>query len=756
MANNNNEFIPISISTTNIQLTNNGYKIPEGFNDSRQPGELVSLFDYNSNVIFSKFSPLTDYNGFLKFGPKQPFVTVNPNTYKQGLNGLKKYESRSFPIGSAPQDVVRLTKWSLTGDGVVFHTKQLLLQGLNPYNETKLYNPLMPILGASSIASFGLIPTPYRHIEPSIGGLLGAFGLGRIATAFNLDKPSFPAGTTGATNPNVLSKNSYNGQKGLLRAVTSTAGYNSILQKWQTSNLSTKFNLKNFFKSNTLFGAFSSLTQPASTIYKADEGMYGLMLNSTKLLPPTGINISDGDKSVYQMWYAGGYNTNEIRKGSESSVRSKLYKTYNNTYRLLTLKGESKYGFVVPYPKLYNKDVGLTDEQKIGEPAKYGNSVGAKISPDQDFKNSEMLVNYTLYIQDTEKYESKFNDPSNQSVQKIEENLKSVLSKLDKNAGYHINEYVTVQQFNTQTKGHDHISKDSRISTKYGLSDHHAIKNGYLERFTNQLTIDEVGGRRNLGFGASYTEDKINMRGPITGTNDPLNPYDPYMEDVIAFYFYDIVNRVTLPFRATIKGINETLNGEWNDINYLGRADKIYTYKGFSRSLSFSFTIHVGSIKELLPTWQRINYLCGLVKPSNYTGGTGAYSNFSRFIIPPLLQITIGDLYHDQPGLITSIGMSIPDDASWETLNETGVNNFDTNQDWNYLNGNIVLKNSLGKYGQFPRTVDLTLSMNLLEKEKSIMGGAQFGSSYRDSNYTNISSSGKFSEKLITSNNKIV
>ena len=62
----------------------------------------------------------------------------------------------------------------------------------------------------------------------------------------------------------------------------------------------------------------------------------------------------------------------------------------------------------------------------------------------------------------------------------------------------------------------------------------------------------------------------------------------------------------------------------------------------------------------------------------------------------------------------------------------------------------------MGKYGQFPRTVDLTLSMNLLEKEKSIMGGAQFGSSYRDSNYTNISSSGKFSEKLITSNNKIV
>ena len=35
-----------------------------------------------------------------------------------------------------------------------------------------------------------------------------------------------------------------------------------------------------------------------------------------------------------------------------------------------------------------------------------------------------------------------------------------------------------------------------------------------------------------------------------------------------------------------------------------------------------------------------------------------------------MFMLTIGDLYKFQPIVITSLNVNIPDDASWETLNE--------------------------------------------------------------------------------------
>jgi hypothetical protein len=179
----------------------------------------------------------------------------------------------------------------------------------------------------------------------------------------------------------------------------------------------------------------------------------------------------------------------------------------------------------------------------------------------------------------------------------------------------------------------------------------------------------------------------------------------------------------------------------------MGRADKLYTYKGFTRALSFNFIVNISSIKEFSSTWQRINYFMGLVKPANYTSKNNSNLNdFSRFIIPPLIKFTIGDMYFEQPAVITSIAFSVPEDASWETLNE----NYSKENDWKYLNNVIQLNNTKNKYGQLPRTIDLSVSMNLLEKEKPIVGGAQFGSSYRSGeNYSGIVNEGSFSSKLL-------
>ena len=278
--------------------------------------------------------------------------------------------------------------------------------------------------------------------------------------------------------------------------------------------------------------------------------------------------------------------------------------------------------------------------------------------------------------------------------------------------------------------GVQNLTKDQTTENKYTYS--------YEE--SDQLLdgLDKPGKRSqyNKKFSGTGLSDEINRLTILnkdkqisdeTGV-DGWTQYDPYQDDLIAFYFYDMVNEKHIPFRASITGINDSFQAEWTNYEYIGRADKLYTYKGFSRSLSFSFRVIANSIKELFPMWKRVNYLCGLTMPADYTTANsqdGGSQN--EFIIPPFVLLTIGDMYKEQPVLINRVGLNIPDGTSWETLSESNKN------DWNYLNNIITWSGSQGKYAQFPREVEISLDLSLLQKERAITGAANFGHSVRNS-----------------------
>jgi hypothetical protein len=95
-------------------------------------------------------------------------------------------------------------------------------------------------------------------------------------------------------------------------------------------------------------------------------------------------------------------------------------------------------------------------------------------------------------------------------------------------------------------------------------------------------------------------------------------------------------------------------------------------------------------------------------------------------MIPPLVRFTIGDIYKNQPGVIKSIGLNIPENCVLETVSEETSATFD----WTYLNGRIQWADSIGKVAQFPRECELNLSMDLLEKERPVVGGTNFGDYY--------------------------
>jgi len=749
MANLNNLESPAPLSTTNTQIIGAGYTLPSGFNNLRQPGELSVLYAQNSDAIYNKYKLETNNSGLLRFGPKQPFITVNPNNARKGVNGLKRYESRALPVGSALQDVVRISKFSVSGNGIIFLGKQLILQGLNSFNETKLYNPLMPILASTSIASFGLITPPTRHIEPNLGGVLGALGLGAVSNALGLNKPTPPKGTVGA---GALPINAGDGGKGLIRGSTASQANKNFQSKWQgSSKKGFSFGLSaigDFFKANTLFGAFSVVKQPLNETYNVSEGSYGTMLGSRGKFDYYGSNGTAykwGD-NFYQRWDAGANSGNakeSIKKNGETSApdSSKKIFIFNKT---------------VPFTSNYFGVPLGYDSKDVNRYRKYGDNVGIipirKEGNPSVYTYSDILSIYKVYLNtDIEsivstKQSTKFTDKNSTAVKDIEDNLKQVIDNII-SAGYKFKGETNYDLINPQfsdatLKGYDYINKLTKNpnAQKQKVNSLNYNKGAYLTKFKNDKRKQLLDDPKGKGFSGAKYSDKINELTVLSGNNFEKE-YSKEDSDLIKFYFHDLVNDKYIPFRATVTGLNENLNADWTAIEYIGRADKLQSYKGFSRTLSFKFNVVANSIKELLPMWQRINYLVGLTKPANYTSGNqNSPSNiYSKFIIPPLVKFTIGDIYKNQPGVIKSIGMNIPDNCVWETLSEEYAQ-IDGNN-WNYLNGKIQWTDSKGKYAQFPRECELNLSMDLLEKERPVVGGSNFGDAWRvldsNGNYVN-------------------
>lgn len=748
MANQNN--INGVITTTNTHLIASGYTIPSGMNDNREPGEISRLFEANHSVIYEKFSNKTAHTGLLKFGPRQPFITFTPDTGDKGINGLKKYEGRGVPFASAIQDVERVTKWQLTGDGVIFLGKQFLLQGQNAFNETKLYNPLSPIMAVASKASFGVLPTPTRHLDlSSISSLLGFGG-----------STSAPSGTVGVGAVSNRAKLVNNPYKGLLRGATANEAFQSMSSRWESKKPGGSI-IANYFKNgiNKIFGSFLPVGQPPNTTYRADENSYGLMLAAKNKFDYNDEKNVWG-RNYYQRWEAGS-NT----QSPKLSIKKKKEKSIDDSKKLLVVNGRS-----IPATQQYfGQSIGysLTDNNEGYK--KYGDNVGIvplrlNNKTSNSYEYSDLLSIYTAFtkiegtVEKNKKVvaDSKYNDKNSEDVKYIQKKLQDTIDNI-KSAGYEYSPLddadKMMQQFsNTSYIGMDNITYKTK--SPFSTVSPNNYNGGYMTNFRFGRSKQLLDHDKGKGFATTNAADNINMLSIINAsegnTDAEGNKYTPYVDDQIAFYFKDVVNDKVLPFRATVKGIVESLTAEWNNVNYLGTADKLYSYQGFTRTISFNFSIHITSIKELLPTWQRINYFCGLVKPSNYTGN-GGRNLFSRFIIPPMIEFTIGDMYKKQPGVITSIGLSVPEGATWETLAESGENNFTNgNLDWNYLNGSIIWKKSDGKYAQFPMSADINVSINLIEKERPVSGGSHFGNAYRDSEFKNIKFDNKFSKELIT------
>jgi hypothetical protein len=109
-------------------------------------------------------------------------------------------------------------------------------------------------------------------------------------------------------------------------------------------------------------------------------------------------------------------------------------------------------------------------------------------------------------------------------------------------------------------------------------------------------------------------------------------------------------------FRSYLKDIVDTPNPTWNPVNYVGRGETFYIYKGFERNISFTLQVAAMSEAELKPMWQKLNYLYSNTMPD--------YSN--NVMRAPYMKLTLGNYMYRQPGIIKSLTYNITNDSPWE------------------------------------------------------------------------------------------
>ena len=138
-------------------------------------------------------------------------------------------------------------------------------------------------------------------------------------------------------------------------------------------------------------------------------------------------------------------------------------------------------------------------------------------------------------------------------------------------------------------------------------------------------------------------------------------------QDFIKFYFTgpkivpwdDSTKDDVMVFRAILTNLTDSYNPQWTPVQYIGRADPNYNYTSYSRDINLDFTVYATDKDELKPIWRKLNALATYTAPE--------YDNSTIALKGSYLRLTLGDLFRQQPIIITSLYYTLVDpETTWE------------------------------------------------------------------------------------------
>jgi len=176
-----------------------------------------------------------------------------------------------------------------------------------------------------------------------------------------------------------------------------------------------------------------------------------------------------------------------------------------------------------------------------------------------------------------------------------------------------------------------------------------------------------------IGFADSglttFNRDKITNTNTSTQDRVTMVPLDSQLipgqgmaRDLVKFCVEGVsndnpVNTTKIHLRAYVNGFTDNHGAEWSGFRYTGRGDQFYTYQGFSREVGLNFQLPALSRPEMQRIYQKANYLASLCYPDY---------NSSGLMRGNIVLLTFGDYLYRVPGLLKSVNITIPDEASWE------------------------------------------------------------------------------------------
>ncbi len=206
-----------------------------------------------------------------------------------------------------------------------------------------------------------------------------------------------------------------------------------------------------------------------------------------------------------------------------------------------------------------------------------------------------------------------------------------------------------------------------------------------LVNIATRVGIGSPGGRlkdqrkyiNQVNYGG---QDQVNMIPLYADATDPFNG-KPEARDLVKFAF-EVINNdgvtgtsltyknkkgetvsnsdivtTKVHFRAFLTNFLDNHAASWNGQRYMGRGEEFFTYQGFNRDVSFQFKVVAQSKQEMLPLWQKLNYLASSLYPD--------YSD-QGFMRGNLHKLTIGEYFYRTPGILKSMNISVDDNYPWE------------------------------------------------------------------------------------------
>jgi hypothetical protein len=407
---------------------------------------------------------------------------------------------------------------------------------------------------------------------------------------------------------------------------------------------------------------------PTSTIAQAGVGFLGVFLNKQGI-DPTGLipqlKINTYQDSIYSRQFRAATPTVLQYENRLIALSNKTAKVYEPGL---------KENLFVGYTLLPNADVLLKYDGGPGSVYGIGNTkinfatdnIGKNpLKTLANFKDLLNLFNFDNFSTPLTWTRLDFNSQqSNESFETLQDFREKLFIDTPK-------EVIKKRNITTFLSSTSYYNLLSQRKTTDGSSFESYTTN--IEKRVNLGNPSKRGNRSNpLKGKTEFTTNKL--IGPQDFINaSPIYPdirpdfNDPFLKDLIDFNIgvYDnskIGNQELLPlnymhFRVFLNDFSDSYNGEWKALDYVGRGENFYKYSGFKRDISISFIVAASTKEELMPIYNKLNYLASSVAP--YYSPQGYMSgNFH--------QITLGNWLNQQPGFISQVDLSIPEESPWE------------------------------------------------------------------------------------------